>query len=95
VAVQPLVDLLRALGEALDEHPVVQPDDLGGARALGHRPPADAQALGERRPLGRQVQVVGRHQLGVQPVAVQRRPPPVRSLGGVLDQHVGVELRVA
>ena len=92
MAVQPLVDLLRALGEPLDQCPVVQPEDLGRARAFVHRPPADTQALGERGPLGGQVQVIGRHQLGVQPVAVQGRPAAVRTLGGVLDQHVGVVL---
>ena len=91
MGVQPLVDLLRALGEPLDQGPVVQPLDLGRAGALVHRPPADTQALGERGPLGGQVQVIGRHQLGVQPVAVQRRPAAVRSLGGVLDQHMGVD----
>ena len=57
--------------------------------------PSGPQALGERGPLGGQVQVIGRHQLGVQPVAVQGRPAAVRSLGGVLDQHVGVEVGVA
>jgi hypothetical protein len=31
MGVQPLVDLLRALGEPLDDCPVVQPLDLGGA----------------------------------------------------------------
>jgi hypothetical protein len=31
VGVQPLVDLLRALAEALDQCPVVQPLDLGRA----------------------------------------------------------------
>jgi hypothetical protein len=51
--------------------------------------------LGERGPLGGQIQVIGRHQLGVQPVAVQGCPATVRSLGGVLDQDVGVVLRVA
>jgi hypothetical protein len=95
VAVQPLVDLLRALGEPLNQCPVVQPLDLGRARALVHRAPADTQALGERGSLGGQIQVVGRHQLGVQPVAVQGRPASVRPLGGVLDQHVGVAVGVA
>jgi hypothetical protein len=90
VGVQPLVDLLRALAEPLNERPVVQADDLGRAGALVHQSPADAQALGERRPLSGQVQVVGRHEMGVQPVAVQGGPASVRSLGGVLDEHVGV-----
>jgi len=91
---QPVVDLLRALAEALDQPPIVQPDDLGGARARIHRPPADPQPLGERRPLGRQVQVIGRHQMRVEPVAVQGRPASVRPLSGVLHQRVGVELRI-
>jgi hypothetical protein len=95
MGVQPLVNLLRALGEPLNECPVVQADDLGGTRAFVHRTPADTQALGERRPLGGQIQVVGRHQLGVQPVAVQGRPAAVRSPGGVLDKDVGVVLGVA
>jgi hypothetical protein len=51
--------------------------------------------LGDRGPLSGQVQVIGRHQLGVPPVAVQGRPPSVRTLGGVLDKEVGVVLRVA
>jgi hypothetical protein len=90
-----VVDLLRALGEPLDECPVVQPLDLGRAGAFVHRSPADPQALGERGPLGGQVQVVDRHQVGVQSVAVQGRPASVRALGGVLDQHVGVVVGVA
>jgi hypothetical protein len=44
VGVQPVVDLLRALAEPLDQCPVVQPLDLGRAGARIHRPPADAQA---------------------------------------------------
>jgi hypothetical protein len=91
---QPVVDLLRALREPLDQPPVVQPDDLGRPGALIDRSPADPEALCERRPLGRQVQVIGRHQLGVQPIGVQRGPAAVRALGGVLHQHVGVELRI-
>jgi hypothetical protein len=51
--------------------------------------------VGERGPLGGQVQVVGRHQVGVQPVAVQRGPAAVRALGGVLHQDVGVAVGVA
>jgi hypothetical protein len=39
--------------------------------------------------------VIGRHQVGVQPIAVQRRPPPVGAFGGVLDEHVGVGVGVA
>jgi hypothetical protein len=69
--------------------------DLGRRRAVVHRPPADAQALGERGPFGGQVQVVRGHQVGVQPVAVQGCPAAVRALGGVLDEHVGVEVGVA
>ena len=51
--------------------------------------------MGERGPLGGQVQMIGGHQMGVQPVAVQGRPPSVRALGSVLDKHVGVEVGVA
>jgi len=51
--------------------------------------------LGERGPLGGQIQVIGRHQMGIQPVGVQGRPPSVRTLGGVLDQDVGVAVGVA
>jgi hypothetical protein len=75
--------------------PIVQPHDLGRPRALIDGPPADPQALGERRPLGGQVQVIGGHQVGVQAIAVERGPAPVGALGGVLHQHVGVELGVA
>jgi hypothetical protein len=92
---QPMVDLLRPLGEPLDQRPIIQADNLRRARALIDRTPVDAQPLGERRPLGRQVQVIGRHQLRVQPIGVQRCPAAIRSLGGVLHQHVGVELRIA
>jgi hypothetical protein len=92
---EPLVDLLRALAEPLNECPVVQANDLGGARAFVHRSPADTQALGQRGPLGSQVQVIGGHQMRVQPVAVQGRPPSVRSLSGVLDEHMGVAVGVA
>ena len=38
---QPLVDLLRALGEPLDQRPIIQPHDLGRPRALIHGSPAD------------------------------------------------------
>jgi hypothetical protein len=58
---QPVVDLLRALAEPLDQPPIIQPHDLGRPRALIDGTPADPQALGERRPLGRQVQVISRH----------------------------------
>jgi hypothetical protein len=88
------VELLGALGEPLDQRPVVQPDDLGRPGARIHRSPADPQALGERRPLGRQVQVIGGHRVGVQAVTVQGGPAPVGAVGGVLHQHVGVELRI-
>jgi hypothetical protein len=46
MGVQPLVDLLRTLGEPLDQCPVVQADDLGRARALIDSSPADTEALG-------------------------------------------------
>jgi hypothetical protein len=91
---QPVVDLLRALAEPLDQRPIVQPDDLGGPRALIDWPPADPEALGERRPLSRQVQVIGRHQVGVEPIGVERGPAAVGAVGGVLDEDVGVELRI-
>ncbi len=39
--------------------------------------------------------MIGRHQMRVQPIGVERRPALIRSLGGVLHQHVGVVLRVA
>jgi hypothetical protein len=89
-----MVDLLRALTEPLDQRPIVQPDDLGGTRARIHRSPAHPEALGERRPLGCQVQVIGRHQVDVQPIGIQGRPAAIGPLGGVLHQHVGVELRI-
>jgi hypothetical protein len=91
---QPLVDLFRALTEPLDQRPIVQADNLRGTGALIHRTPPDTQPLRERRPFGRQVQVIGRHQMGVQPIAVQRAPAPIGALGGVLHQHMGVSMRV-
>jgi hypothetical protein len=45
------MDLLRALGEPLDQCPLVQPLDLGRTGACVHRAPADTKALGERGPL--------------------------------------------
>jgi hypothetical protein len=69
--------------------------DLGGPGAFVHRPPADTEPLGERGPLGGQVQVIGGHQVGIQPVAVQGRPPSVRTLRRILDKDVGVAVGVA
>jgi hypothetical protein len=33
--------------------------------------------------------------MGIQPIGVERGPAPVGTLGGVLHQHMGVELRIA
>jgi hypothetical protein len=73
----------------------MQPLDRGCPAALVDRPPAHVQSPGEFRPQGGVVQPVGGHGMGVQLPRIQGRPAAVRAHGGVLDQHVGVPLRVA
>ena len=73
----------------------MQPVDLGGAGALVDRPPPDVQPAGEFRPERRVIEPVGGHGVGVQLAGIQGRPAAVRAHGGVLDQDMGVPLRVA
>jgi hypothetical protein len=60
-----------------------------------HPGPAHAQPSGQLGPLDRQVQVVGGHQVRIQPIRIQRTPAPIRPQGDVLDQHMRMGLGVA
>jgi hypothetical protein len=88
-------DLGAALGEGPEQVPVMEAVDLRRPGALVDRPPAHFQPAGHLRPKDRVVQPVGGHGVGVQLPRVQRRPAPIRTYGGVLNQQVGVPVRVA
>jgi len=73
----------------------VEAVNLGGAGARVDVAPADVQALGQLRAEGGVVEAVGGHGVGVQPLGVQSGPASIGAEGGVLDQDMGMPLRVA
>ncbi len=88
-------NLRAALGERPQQLGVVQAVDLGRAGPGVDLAPADIQALGQLGAESCVIEAVGGHRVGVEELGVQRGPALVGAEGGVLDQHVGVPLRVA
>jgi hypothetical protein len=73
----------------------MQSVDLGRSGSWVDLAPADVQPLGQLSAESGVVEAVGGHGVGVEQLGVKSRPASVGAEGGVLDQDVGVPLRVA
>ncbi len=81
----------RALGEQPAQRGI-DPDHVAEAGA-GHVP-GGAEALTQFEPEASVIDALRRMEMGEEPPAVHRRPPPVHALGHVGRDQVGVQVRI-